>query len=134
MQPLKVPSQTALLIACSKRALASEIFAPNFSLSAVHFLHSFDFLTSSQKCERFSQRKTLHHDSEQRSCRCRGSADVLLNPTSVKRITTSSSCNSLGITNRSIKCSGCTELDENKLNCRVKTASNESVYYTCKKP
>jgi hypothetical protein len=63
------------------------------------------------------------------NCAAAAAAAVLLNPTSVKNITTASSCNSLGITNRSIKCSGCTELDEKHLNSRVKTVSGDSKYH-----
>jgi hypothetical protein len=58
---------------------------------------------------------------------------VFLNP-SVKRITKGSTCIILCITKESIKCAGCTNVEEKSLKSRVKSASIDSRYYKCRQP
>ena len=58
---------------------------------------------------------------------------VFLNP-SVKRITKGSTCIILCITKESIKCAGCTNVEEKSLKSRVKSASIDSRYYKCQQP
>ncbi len=53
---------------------------------------------------------------------------------SVKRITQGSTCIILGITKESIKCAGCTNVEEKSLKSRVKSASIDSRYYKCRQP
>ena len=53
---------------------------------------------------------------------------------SVKRITQGSTCIILGITKESIKCAGCTNVEEISLKSRVKSASIDSRYYKCRQP
>ncbi len=58
---------------------------------------------------------------------------AFLNP-SVKRITKGSTCIILCITKESIKCAGCTNVEEKSLKSRVKSASIDSRYYKCRQP
>jgi hypothetical protein len=53
---------------------------------------------------------------------------------SLKRITKGSTCIILGITKESIKCAGCTDVEEKRIKSRVKSASNGSRLYKCRQP
>jgi predicted ATP-grasp superfamily ATP-dependent carboligase len=49
----------------------------------------------------------------------------------LKRITKGSTCILLGITKESIKCAGCTNVEEKRLKSRARSASIDSSLYKC---
>jgi hypothetical protein len=52
----------------------------------------------------------------------------------LKRITKGSPCTILGITKESIKCTGCTNVEEKRLKSRARSASINSRLYKCQQP
>ncbi len=61
-------------------------------------------------------------------------ADAAFLQPRIKRITKESTSLILGITKDSIKCRGCTNVEEKSLKSRVKSASIDSRYYKCQQP
>jgi hypothetical protein len=131
MLPLLVPLQTAIIFITPKRSLGSDIFAPNFWLSLIHFLRSFSNALARTK-DVTSHKKTTSTTTLTRSSAA--AAAALLKCSRFKRITKGSTCITLGITKVSIKCTGCKNVKQKYLKSRLKCASINSGEYKCTQP
>jgi hypothetical protein len=128
-----VPSQTAVILFTLTRALGSEIFAPNFWLSVVHFLRSLSFVPARTKMQLFTPPPPPTTTSTTMT-RSTAAATAALLKASVKRIIKGSTGTTLGITKESIKCTGCKNTAQRCLRARNRSASIDSREYKCRQP
>jgi hypothetical protein len=118
-----------------ERNLVSEIFAPNLWLPVVHILRSFVFFPSAHKNVTSSQQQkfsTMTRSSSRAAARA--AADTPFPKPSARRIGKESTCIMLGITKASIKCTGCTNVEEKLLVTKVKSSSIVSRLNKCRQP
>ncbi len=119
-----------------ERNLVSEIFAPNLWLPVVHILRSFVFFPSAHKNVTSSQQQkfsTMTRSSSRAAARA--AADTPFPKPSARRIGKESTCIMLGITKDSIKCRGCTNVEERCLSSKgISPPSIDSRHSICRQP
>jgi hypothetical protein len=117
-------------------SLVSEIFAPNLWLPVVHFLRSFVFCPSAHKNVTSSQQQKFSTMTRSSSAAAAAAAaDAAFLQPRVQRITKESTCLLLGITKDSIKCRGCTNVEERCLSSKgISPPSIDSRHYKCRQP
>jgi hypothetical protein len=99
----------------------------------IFYVVSFSALRA-QKCDTCTKIPTTTMTPSSSAAAAAAATNAAFLKPSLKRITKGSTCIILGITKESIKCAGCTNVEEKRLKSRVKSASNDSRLYKCRQP